>query len=253
MRHYVRTSNRIASTLAALALGGVLSAQAQGRDTTRQQAGMHQMAGMGQAGGQQAMGDMQGMCSVMNAMHEGPAAALAHGEHLSLTAAQRTRLEAAKARVEQAHNAAMEQMRAADRELAAAAGAARVNEGALRNAFRRQADAHAQAAAAMLRGRTEVRETLTEQQRTQLAQLSPSMGGMAMGGQRSGPMMRDSMVRMTPRRPMMGDSARTMPQGQRMMGDSAAQGGMGHMGMMGMMMSHCSGMRTTDTTGAHRH
>ena len=216
-------------------------AQAQGSDSTR--AGMH------------AMGGMQGMCTIMSAMHEGPAAALEHADHLNLTPPQLTRLGNARATVQRAHDAAMEQSRAADRDLATAAGGERVNESAVRDAFRRMADAHAQAAAALLRGRAEVRATLNEVQRAQLAQLTRSQGGMAMGGRRpTGPdsgaatphtMGRDSGGMM--RHPMGRESA-TKP-GRT--GDSTTQG---HMGMMGMMMSHCSAMSpATDSARAHRH
>lgn len=240
-------------------LVGVSPLAAQGRDTAH--------ARMGHAMGSQGSGQMQGMCTLMSAMHEGPAAALAHADHLNLTQQQRTRLETAKTTAQRAHDAAMEQSRAADRELATVANAERVNETLVRNSFRRMADAHAQAAAAMLRARAETRATLTEQQRTQLAQLTSARGGMAMGGRQpmrrdSGmahqghQMGRDSMVRMTPRQPTAGDSGRTMPQGQRMMGDSTARGGMagGHMGMMGMMMMmHCGTGPAPDSARAHQH
>ena len=232
----MHTSTRYVAALIALALAGAApAAQAQDRDTRR--------SGM-------PMGDMQGMCTLMSGMHEGPEVALMHAQHLGLSDAQRSRLVAARARVHQAHATAQEQMRGADREIGSAAGGDRVNETALRNAFRRVADIHAQAAVAMLRARDETRATLTAAQRAQLAQFARggAMRDSAMA--MPGPMRRDSMG-MRHDMPMGRDSGGMMRRARPAMGDSTGgMGGVGGMGHMGMMMNHCGW--GADSSGAHR-
>lgn len=219
------------------ALAAAPAVLAQGHDSTRAAGGMHAMAGMS---------GMSGMCMVMMQSPEDPDAVLEDGVMLNLSEAQRARLQAAGTRVREAHAAAMRQMQNVDRELSAAAGAERVNDAAVRTAFRSIADAHSAVAVAKLRARAETRTTLTAEQRTHLAQMAREhgAGGMAMRDSMGG-MRRDSMSGMG--RDSMGGMMRGNPA---MMRDNTGGG----MGMMQMMMNHCRMMAgAADTTGAHRH
>lgn len=198
---------------------GVLHAQ--GRDTTGRDVGMPEMMAMME------------MCPMMAGMADGPEAALRHPEKLGLSDAQRRRLEDLRAKTRDARSAAMQLMRTAGRELHAAITREAVDSAAVRSAFRKMADAHAQVVLTVLAARRDTRDALSAEQRAKLAELAPRgrMEGM-MG-------MMDTMSMMS-------------SGGMRMMGDSAMGG---RMDMMRVMMEHCPMMGGTmgDSTRGGRH
>lgn len=168
-----------------------------------------------------------GFCAVMTRSPDDPEAALANADALGLSAAVRSRLEAARNRVRDTHVQARRQLQAADQALGTAASstATRVDETTVRNAVRGVADAHAEVIVAKLQARAETRAALTAEQRNRLATLAPA-GRDDHATRGAHHMGRDSTT-------LRGDST-TLRRDDR--GDM----------MMGMVMAHCG---TNDTSG----
>jgi Spy/CpxP family protein refolding chaperone len=146
----------VAAATLLIASAGALGAQ----DGHAGHGAMHRQ-GEGQHG-------MQG-CPMHAAKTQGPQAALQHREHLGLSADQVQRLEAAHQRMHQAHQQVMPQMQEVQRQAAAAAEAARFDEGTTRALAQRAGQAHADMLLANLRAQHETRGILTAQQRERLA------------------------------------------------------------------------------------
>lgn len=200
--------------VAALGVTGVGYAQrTEARaDTATAMRGMHEMSGM------PAMMNMMRDCPMMQAMAQGPAAALKHRDSLGLSDTQVQRLEAIRTRTGETRDRMMERMQVLHREGAGVSGAERFDEAAARRALTEIGVAHADLGVAMLRARHETRETLTPEQRDKLALLGGGMMGMQgmmemMGGDMGG------MMGMMQHCPMMQETQGTM------------QGGMGGMRM----------------------
>lgn len=140
----------------------------------------------------QGHGEMMGMmsdCPMMAATGEGPDAALGQRGALGLSEQQVQRLEALRRSVHPAHTQAMEQMRALHGEIRRASDGDRFDEAAVRAAFDRMGELHAEMAVAMLRGKHGVRQILTPEQRERLSKAGGGM--MGMHGMMGGGMMQD--------------------------------------------------------------
>ncbi|MGH7458151.1 MAG: Spy/CpxP family protein refolding chaperone [Longimicrobiaceae bacterium] len=155
----------------------------------------------GGMGGMMGMMSMMESCPMAGAMAQSPAAVLEHREELGLTDAQVTKLEALQEGVKQARMQAMEQMGVIHQEIAGVTGDEEFDEAATRAAFDRMGDLHTEMGVSMLRTRHEARQTLTPEQREQLAELGGGMMGMdgmmgMMGGMdmENCPMMQDGMM-----------------------------------------------------------
>lgn len=157
------------------------------------------VAGVVYAQGRQGgmMGGMMSMmrdCPMMQAMQQGPAAALQHKQELGLTADQVQRLEALQSSAQPGHMQMMNQMQAIHQEIARATEGERFNEAAARAAFDRMGDMHAEMGVAMLRTQHQTRQILNAQQRAKLQEMGGGMQGM-MGMMKDCPMMKGGMMR----------------------------------------------------------
>lgn len=157
--------------VAGLATAGILYAQ------NRMDGMMH--GDSTRMGGMMGMMSMMENCPMMGAMVQGPGAALGHREELGLTGQQVQKLEVLAEGAEQARTEAMERMMTVHDEIAAATEGEAFNEAAMRGAFDRMGNLHTEMGVAMLRTRHEVRQTLTPEQRDELADLGGGMMGWA--------------------------------------------------------------------------
>ena len=196
----IRTKTRAFALAAAAAfmLGGAGLLYAQ-----TQEMGMDRMG---------LMMSMMGNCPMMAGMSEGPAAILRHKDELGLSAEQVARFESMGARNAQAHEDIVVRMRDMHQQIRATADGERFDEEAVRAAFRRMGEVHADMAVTLLRTRRDARAVLSAEQRAKLAQLTDDghagdagmmhgmkemhgMGGMhgKMEMMKNCPMLQDSM------------------------------------------------------------
>jgi Spy/CpxP family protein refolding chaperone len=146
--------------------------------------------------GHRPMRPMAGMpmmgCAMMSAMMPGPAAALQSASALKLTQDQRTRLDAAKGRLDAQCAPSMDSMRAIHTELMALAQRPTLDEQAARAVSARMGRIHADMALAMLRASHDANAILTPVQRDSLAAMvkrqMPMSGSMPMSGMPMHPM-----------------------------------------------------------------
>lgn len=122
---------------------------------------MHQMAGMS-----------MDCPMMMSAMMPGPALALQSASALKLTADQRTRLEAAKRRLDALSAPSMDSMRVLHTELMTLAQQPTLDERAARAAFARMGRVHTDMGLAMLRASHDASQILTPVQRDSLAAIA---------------------------------------------------------------------------------
>lgn len=127
-----------------------------------------------------AMMPMMRDCPMMRGATEGPSAVLGRREALGLTNSQVTRLEVIEQRTREARSGTMERMQSVHQDLARLADSERFDEPAVRRAFSRMGELHADVGVALLRARHETRAVLTPGQREKLAQVGA--GGMNMRG-----------------------------------------------------------------------
>jgi Spy/CpxP family protein refolding chaperone len=109
---------------------------------------------------------------MMSAMPPGPAAALQSASALKLTPDQRTKLEAAKRRLDALSAPGMDSMRVIHTQLMALAQQPTLDEQAARAALARMGRMHSDMGLAMLRAVHDVNEILTPAQRDSLAAIA---------------------------------------------------------------------------------
>lgn len=125
-------------------------------------------------------------CPMMRGMAEGPAAVLELRDTLELTDEQVARLQSLRAAARERHTETMQQMREVHAVLDAAAGGESFDEAAVREAFNRMGELHADLGVGVLRAKHEALRLLNAQQRELLGQVRSSgmnmMDCMAMMG-----------------------------------------------------------------------
>lgn len=164
-------------------------------------------SGAAQQGHGHGHGDgMMQHCPMHQAMGAGPRAALQQRDGLGLSAEQVQRLEAAHARMHEAHQRVMPEMQEVHRVLGAAAAAEQWDEPAARGTLERAGRLHADMMLANLRAQHETRGILTAEQRERLTEHARHHGH-GHGGGHGGPGMHEHGAGMTQCPMMRGDAA----------------------------------------------